>query len=225
MRHTMDCLHPRHLSTRPMGSRLGLVSPSRRPRALRQRSSITETSTASPPLDGDALKHLLDTQRRRMELRRDMLRTKEAAAAAEAQLQGDGAAPWWEADLPPNMELVGSEQELSAAIARGTAAGRLVVVNFFSPECYACKSMQPKLRQIAREREGTLFLKVDGARDGLREYCEAQGVTKIPYFQLYRGGARVAEFSANMRPEKLALLRAQLDEHGGGAGGGGAPQQ
>jgi thiol-disulfide isomerase/thioredoxin len=42
------------------------------------------------------------------------------------------------------------------------AAGKLVVVNFFAPECYACKSMQPKLRQIARDNPDAVFLKVNG---------------------------------------------------------------
>jgi hypothetical protein len=42
------------------------------------------------------------------------------------------------------------------------AAGKLVVVNFFAPECYACKSMQPKLRQIARDNLDAVFLKVNG---------------------------------------------------------------
>jgi hypothetical protein len=71
---------------------------------------------------------------------------------------------------------------------------------------------------LAREREASaLFLKVDGSADGLREYCEAQGVTKIPFFHFYRDGARVAELTANMQPEKLRLLRDTLEAHGAGA--------
>lgn len=46
------------------------------------------------------------------------------------------------------------------------AAGKLVVVNFFAPECYACKSMQPKLRQIARDNPDAVFLKVNGLVSG-----------------------------------------------------------
>lgn len=49
-----------------------------------------------------------------------------------------------------------------ATVENECAAGKLVVVNFFAPECYACKSMQPKLRQIARDNPDAMFLKVNG---------------------------------------------------------------
>ena len=110
---------------------------------------------------------------------------------------------------------VATVAQLEAALELAAAAGKLAVVSFFSPECYACRSLQPKLRQIARERadRGVIFLKVNGFVDGLREYCEREDVTRIPYFHLYRHGARVAEFSANMQPERLRFLRSQVEAH------------
>jgi thiol-disulfide isomerase/thioredoxin len=51
---------------------------------------------------------------------------------------------------------------LQTTVEDECAEGKLVVVNFFAPECYACKSMQPKLRQIARDNPDALFLKVNG---------------------------------------------------------------
>jgi len=115
---------------------------------------------------------------------------------------------------------VQTAESLTAAIESACAAGRLAVVAFFSPECYACRSMQPKLRQLAREHAGALvLLKVNGGLDGLREYCEAVGVTKIPFFHFYRGFPlrRVAAFTASMQPERLKLLRQQIEAHAAAA--------
>ena len=124
-------------------------------------------------------------------------------------------------DCPPNMVNVDDPSQIAAALASESHA-RLVVVNFFSPECYACRSMQPKLRQIARDAgsERVVFLKVNGYVDSLREFCEAEGITQIPYFHFYRAGARVAAFSANMQPEKLRLLRRQIELHAAPAAAG-----
>jgi thiol-disulfide isomerase/thioredoxin len=55
---------------------------------------------------------------------------------------------------------------LQTTVEDECAAGKLVVVNFFAPECYACKSMQPKLRQIARDNPDAVFLKVNGLVSG-----------------------------------------------------------
>lgn len=58
-----------------------------------------------------------------------------------------------------------------------------------------------------------MFLKVNGYEDGLREYVDGEGITKIPYFHLYRHQSRVSEFTANMSPPALKLLRRELDVH------------
>jgi hypothetical protein len=47
----------------------------------------------------------------------------------------------------------------------------------------------------------------------LMQYVEAMQITRIPYFHFYKNNKRVAEFSANMRPDKLALLRAEIAAH------------
>jgi hypothetical protein len=52
--------------------------------------------------------------------------------------------PRWDVDCPPNMVNVQDAEQLRAAIEAHNEAGRLVVVNFFSPECYACRSMQAR---------------------------------------------------------------------------------
>lgn len=161
---------------------------------------------------------MLETERRRMELRAEM-----AARRKQAQDAESAAVPWWEQDCPPNMVNVQSWDELASAIDSACAAGKLVVVNFFSPECYACRSMQPKLRQIAGDvRESVTFLKVNGFLDGLRDYCEEEGITQIPFFRFYRQKEMVAEFTANMQPQKLKLLRRNIELHSGAGAEAGA---
>lgn len=122
---------------------------------------------------------------------------------------------WWEVDCPANMINISCLQDLVDAVEaeQDPSTGRLVVVNFFAPECYACKSLQPKLRQIAGNNPDVLFIKVNGLQGDLQQYCESMGITRIPYFHFYRGNKRVSEFTANMRPDKLAMLRAEIAAH------------
>lgn len=150
--------------------------------------------------------------------RRDAARASDAARADDAAPQSHG---WWDADLPPNMQVAASPAELRAALAM--AAPAAVLVAFFSPACYACRSMGPKLRQLASERAGGLVvIKVDASAAAFRDFCAARGAAKVPWFELYPSGggggsagdARpvpAAAFAASMQPEKLALLRGHLD--------------
>lgn len=181
----------------------------------------TASSAASAPAVSQAL---LDQERRERETearRRAFAAQREAEIAAERK----GLA-WWEADCPPNMRGAATFDELRAAVERAPE-DQLVVVNFFAPECYACRSLQPKLRQLAAQHPHVAFVKVNGlGGDDLRAYVEAMQIDKIPYFHFYKANARVAEFTANMRPERLALLRAELAAHGGNGdsgSGSGAP--
>lgn len=117
-------------------------------------------------------------------------------------------------DCPSNMVNVHSVAELQAAVEGANAAGHLAVVQFFATDCYACKSMQPKMRQIARDNADAVFCKVNGAAsEELRQYCEDMGIDRIPYFHFYKDGRRVDHFSANMRPEKLQQLRLTIAAH------------
>eukprot|EP00879_Flechtneria_rotunda_P011022 GHRR01011517.1.p1 GENE.GHRR01011517.1~~GHRR01011517.1.p1 ORF type:complete len:130 (-),score=37.29 GHRR01011517.1:257-646(-) len=111
------------------------------------------------------------------------------------------------------MHYIKSLAELQSAVENERASGKLVVVNFFAPECYACKSMQPKLRQVARGNPDVLFLKVNGLEGDLMQYCESMAITKIPYFHFYKNNKRVAAFTANMQPQKLAMFRAEIAAH------------
>lgn len=93
----------------------------------------------------------------------------------------------WEVDCPDNMVNVRDLQQLQQLVEDSNAAGRLAVVQFFASDCYACKSMQPKMRQIARDHGEVLFIKLNGAAsEELGKYCEDMQIDRIPYFHFYQ---------------------------------------
>jgi thiol-disulfide isomerase/thioredoxin len=107
--------------------------------------------------------------------------------------------------------LVASLPELRRCIEEARQARQLLVVNYFGEQCYACKSLYPKLAQIARDNHDVLFVKVNLTQsDELRLLLEEQGHTTVPFFQLYQFGVVVSQFSASLNPQKLAVLRAEI---------------
>ncbi|KAK9817846.1 hypothetical protein WJX72_003017 [[Myrmecia] bisecta] len=87
--------------------------------------------------------------------------------------------------------------------------GNLVIADFFVPWCQACRALHPKLKQIAQQNPDVLFLTVNGGDDSeLRELCVGLGVTKLPYFHLYRGGELIEQFAANLT--KVDKIRAEI---------------
>lgn len=173
-------------------------------------SHVRRLTVASQSTLGD---NAVLAEQQKRELETAVRRQSYEAQAAVVQAAQSSGLPWWQIDCPDNMVNVQSLAELRQLVEAERTSQRLVVVNFFAPECYACKSLQPKLRQIARDNPDALFLKVNGLVGDLMEYVEAMEITRIPYFHLYKNNKRVAEFSANMRPEKLALLRAEIAAH------------
>eukprot|EP00191_Tetraselmis_sp_GSL018_P019636 CAMPEP_0177590634 /NCGR_PEP_ID=MMETSP0419_2-20121207/7524_1 /TAXON_ID=582737 /ORGANISM="Tetraselmis sp., Strain GSL018" /LENGTH=107 /DNA_ID=CAMNT_0019081233 /DNA_START=476 /DNA_END=799 /DNA_ORIENTATION=+ len=86
--------------------------------------------------------------------------------------------------------------------------GQVVVVDFFAPWCRGCRSLFPKLAQIARKNPEMCFLKVNVETDSLRELSEALGVDRLPYFHFYRRDGELADhFTANLNPAQLQRLR------------------
>lgn len=191
-------------SSRPAQGRRSLVCPLQA--AAAPAAPAVHEHTEAPP------QPLMDVEARRLAMAAE--RRQRAAERQRAETEDK----WWEVDCPSNMLNVGSVQEMQAAIANASSAGVLAVVNFFAEECYACRSLQPKLRQMARDAPEVVFIKVNGSVDELRAYCEQAGITRIPYFHLYCGGERVSHFTANMRPEKLKLLRSEIAKHRSGSG-------
>ena len=66
----------------------------------------------------------------------------------------------WEIQNPSNMHLVASTEEFRERIRLAKAESTLVVVDYFAPWCHACKSLHPKLQNLARSYRHVTFLSV-----------------------------------------------------------------
>uniref|UniRef100_A0A7C8Z171 Thioredoxin domain-containing protein n=2 Tax=Opuntia streptacantha TaxID=393608 RepID=A0A7C8Z171_OPUST len=120
---------------------------------------------------------------------------------ANASIQGQAsfgpskAMRWWEKSIQPNMVEINSAQELVDALKN--AGDRLVIVDFYSPGCGGCKSLHPKICQIAESNPDAIFLKVN--HEKLKSMCHALHVHVLPFFRFYRGAeGRVCSFSCTI---------------------------
>jgi thioredoxin-like negative regulator of GroEL len=118
------------------------------------------------------------------------------------------SAAWWEGAMPQNMMQVTSMEELTTMLDLHQQAGKLVIVNFWAPWCQACKSMYPKLKQIAEQHLDVMYIKVNTGEEPLLSIAQSHGVNRLPYFKFYTAGACVNEFSLNLM--KVGQLRAAI---------------
>ena len=58
------------------------------------------------------------------------------------------------------MLMVGTPADLEQTLRQALTTHRLCVVDWFAPWCHACRSLYPKLRQIAEQHADVLFIKV-----------------------------------------------------------------
>ncbi len=66
----------------------------------------------------------------------------------------------WEVGCPANMVLADSVADFENGLRQALSTYSLVVVDYFAPWCHACRSLYPKLRQIAAQHDDVMFLKV-----------------------------------------------------------------
>ena len=133
-----------------------------------------------------------------------------AREMAEGHMLDAMGVKWYEGSLPPNMVVVRTPACVDLLTQRAAAEGRTVLLNFFQDDCYACRTLHPKLKKLAADHPEVLFLKVNGSREQLRPLFEAHGITKVPFFHAVRDGCVQSRFSASLSPEKLARLRQEL---------------
>lgn len=164
--------------------------------------AVAPTLTAQPVLVGDVTSQVVSAHPDALR-RRQQAAARKAAAQAQAELVNK--ASWWEGAGPPNLQMLESPGKLHEAIA---AAGGLVVVDFFTSWCTACRRLYPKLKQIAENNPDVIFIKVNAGTDALREMAEAMNVTQLPFFHFYRGGELVTKFAANLT--RVNRLRAEI---------------
>lgn len=87
-------------------------------------------------------------------------------------------------------------------------SGKLVVVDFFANWCGPCKRMSPLFEELADQNPETLFISVDV--DVNQETSEAESITALPTFRLYRDGEMLSE-SVGSNRDNLRLLVKQTD--------------
>lgn len=136
-------------------------------------------------------------------------RRQELELQAKALLEQDNS--WHRGEAPPNVVEAHSPQQFKQLIT-GAGADQLVIVDYFAPHCSGCRTLYPKLKQIAANNEDCLFIKVNtDSSDEVRELAMNLGVTKLPFFQLWRGADIRASFTANV--STVSALRAEIATH------------
>lgn len=133
---------------------------------------------------------------------------------------GERVTPWWRKGPKLNNVVdVHSTQEFvahlyrAANVDRKNGRARLVCVEYFAGWCFACRALHPKLDKIAeKEFPNVLFLRVH--KDELPDLCEALGIDKLPYTQLFKGVHGIVDgFAMNNSAPNLAKFRRALATH------------
>ncbi|XP_075663553.1 thioredoxin-like 1-2, chloroplastic [Castanea sativa] len=126
---------------------------------------------------------------------------------AQASICVSRSLRWWEKTLKPNMVEIHSANELVDSLLN--AGDRLVIVDFYSPGCGGCKTLHPKICQLAELNPNAIILKVN--HDELKAMCHSLRVHVLPFFRFYRGAeGRLCSFSctnATIKKFKDALAK------------------
>ena len=136
----------------------------------------------------------------------------------EALETGNIVPRWWQDSS--SIKNLSSPTEL-LALLDNPDPDLLLVVTFFTEECYSCRSLHPKLNSIAAAiaGSGVKFVKINGSDPVWQEFCSARyNLKTVPYFHFYKQGKKVSEMSASLNPQKLAQLRAEIEIQRGSHG-------
>lgn len=136
----------------------------------------------------------------------------ELERAARAAVEADNG--WWQLNVaacPPNLRHADSPKAFKTAILTAADAGQLVIVDYFKPSCHACRTVAPKLKQLAEQNSDVVVLQVNTDEAGMQDLAAAMGVEVLPWFQLWRNAEPVAAFTANI--STLFRLRAEVAVH------------
>ncbi|CAN4088447.1 unnamed protein product [Withania somnifera] len=130
---------------------------------------------------------------------------------AQASICVSKAQRWWKKTLKPNMVEIHSAKELADSLLN--AGDRLVIIDFYSPGCGGCRTLHPKICQLADSNPDAIFLKVN--YEELKAMCHALRIHVLPFFRFYRGAeGKICSFSctnATIKKFKDALGRYGAD--------------
>eukprot|EP00195_Chlamydomonas_chlamydogama_P013575 CAMPEP_0202891400 /NCGR_PEP_ID=MMETSP1392-20130828/1463_1 /ASSEMBLY_ACC=CAM_ASM_000868 /TAXON_ID=225041 /ORGANISM="Chlamydomonas chlamydogama, Strain SAG 11-48b" /LENGTH=225 /DNA_ID=CAMNT_0049575139 /DNA_START=158 /DNA_END=835 /DNA_ORIENTATION=+ len=150
-----------------------------------------------------------DALRRRKEAE-ERARQREAELMRARDLESAGL-KWWQGSMPDNMVVLANPEQFVDFLE--IHKSKLAIVNFFTEECYVCKTFYQKLKKIAADNPDVMFAKVNGSELQLRGLFDKLQITKVPLFQFYRNGVCVSQLTASLNPEKLAMFRAEIAAH------------
>jgi thioredoxin-like negative regulator of GroEL len=120
--------------------------------------------------------------------------------------QDDG---WHSEPLPENMIQISTPKQFKSVVL-GLSQDSIVLADFFSPQCHACRSMWPKLKQIVESNPDVTVALINTASKPMLEMAEGFKVSKLPWFIIFEGGTgkQLASFTANL--STISTLRAEL---------------
>jgi len=82
---------------------------------------------------------------------------------------------------------------------------KLIIIEFYTRWCHACKKLHPAVIEIASERQRSDVIWLRASADSNRELCRRLGVGTFPLFQFYRNHHLLAGFNIDPNhPERLA---------------------
>ncbi|XP_009765075.1 thioredoxin-like 1-2, chloroplastic [Nicotiana sylvestris] len=111
---------------------------------------------------------------------------------AQASICISKAQRWWEKTLKPNMVEIHSAKELVDSLLN--AGDKLVIIDFYSPGCGGCRTLHPKICQLADSNPDAIFLKVN--YEELKAMCHTLRIHVLPFFRFYRGAeGKLCSFS------------------------------
>lgn len=90
-----------------------------------------------------------------------------------------------------SVEHVESSADLEAKLEK--AGNTLVVLDFYATWCGPCKTIGPKIEELAKEREDVIFLKVDV--EECEDIVSKYEITNMPTFVFIKEGKVLEKFS------------------------------
>lgn len=139
----------------------------------------------------DAIKRRLKAERRRE--RRNMV---------SDSLSKDSA--WWKIECAANMVVVATSDDFYCAFRTARQQQRDVIVQYFSPTCFACKEEALHCAQIASQNPETMFIRVH--YDRCRAVSDVHNISKLPWVQFYKHSSQSDSNSQVTAEESKSLV-------------------